>query len=615
MARESNGLVRRGPSSSQFLNQEVIQYLAFVPIWARRQKSQGAAVTTQEKSTFKPVWTRPQESAFNQRRAHPYARPAYDVSRLRTDQVDHAKAFAKRLSRDRTPGHIDAPLTQLEEMAMAVAEARADGVNPRTASKDEFARREFEAFADLSGFDPNLQTEWTKRFPERESLKLASFLLFRAQRAVPRSKKDTVAKPMSIYQNYLALRRVFRARDVELPDSGSVRETLRGLLKRFIRRFGIDQLRPKRVEPVTPDIIRKVLAFVRKGGSTVKGHLWEMQEWVCFIVTAWMVVNLSAGTRKGESTKLPGDVDHNDWFSRSSVTFEMAGRKYVDPPEAVLRMMKEGDYVYLAPKGSKCDQWGTCHGTEPIVLPFHEDDLNAARWLRDIELRWPAHGQQRTSMALFGDRSGEPFTDSVFAGLVMGTLDQVIGAARAKLLSTHSWRVWLASSLRMCDASDARIQAFGRWLNPDSLKIYARISKQEYAEWVDKLMSVRRIDTARTTSLPVMDAAEAIAAWGDQLKFGKNDMLEPWNDKDTTPLVAAPAPLKPGARVSVYWTELQEWYTGTFTSSRVEAADGGGTQRASRIVYDAVGCWSACTAKQLTYYHCLDDEQWRAEPS
>ena len=36
----------------------------------------------------------------------------------------------------------------------------------------------------------------------------------------------------------------------------------------------------------------------------------------------------------------------------------------------------------------------------------------------------------------------------------------------------------------------------------------------------------------------------------------------------------------------------------------------GGTQRASRIAYDAVGLWANCNDKQLAYYHCLDDEQW-----
>ena len=85
------------------------------------------------------------------------------------------------------------------------------------------------------------------------------------------------------------------------------------------------------------------------------------------------------------------------------------------------------------------------------------------------------------------------------------------------MLSPHSWRVWLATSLRMCGASDARIQAMGRWLNPESIKIYARMTKEEYAEWVDKILTVRRIDTARTTNLPIMDAAEAFAQWGVNL--------------------------------------------------------------------------------------------------
>ena len=229
--------------------------------------------------------------------------------------------------------------------------------------------------------------------------------------------------------------------------------------------------------------------------------------------------------------------------------------------------------------------------------------------------RRPCRGDHRKSMPLFADDQGRPFRDATFSDLVMGVLTRVVGATRAQMLSPHSWRVWLASSLRMCNASDARIQAFGRWLNPDSLRIYARISKEEYSEWIDKLMSVRRIDTARTTSLPIMDAADAIAAWGDELRIDGSAMLETWNEHGSAPPSRAPPPpdLNPGDRISVYWTELQAWYQGTFTSSRVEDADGGGKQRASRIVYDATGTWAQCSAKQLTYWHCLDDETWTKE--
>ena len=161
----------------------------------------------------------------------------------------------------------------------------------------------------------------------------------------------------------------------------------------------------------------------------------------------------------------------------------------------------------------------------------------------------------------------------------------------------------------MCGASDARIQAMGRWLNPESIKIYARMTKDEYASWVDKLMAVRRIDTARTTSLPVMDLAGALEAYGEQLNIEKPAFDEAW-EKAPVPERVPPAPLKRGDRLSVYWTEMNEWYAGTFTASRVEQADGGGQQRACCVVYDAQGAWAACSKAKLTFWHCLEDEQW-----
>ena len=584
---------------------------AFQPTWARATDAQAPCVT---RPASQPAMSTACKRGrgrqpSSQARFHPYLQPAHGATLLRPDDVAHAHAFARRLSVDRTPGRIDLPLEDLEEMALAVADARADGINPRTASKNDFAMREFVEFAKLRNFDPNLQTAWTRAFPERESLKLASYLLFRAQRAVPRSKKDMCAKPMSIYQNFLALVRVFKSRDVELPSAAKVRETLRGLLRRFVRRFGIDKLRPKRVEPITPTIVRSCVELAMAGTARVKGAIWSLNEnLTCFMVTAWMVINLPVGSRKGESTKLPGDVDANDWFNRAAVACKHQGRTYVDPPPHIWAQLKEGDQVMLTPRGSKCDTWGTCHGTEPIILPFHDDVLNAARWMRDIELRFPVRGAARHTTPLFADENGRPFNDAVFATYIMDVLCLVLGEARARLYSPHSWRVWLATSLRMCGATDARIQAMGRWLNPESIKIYARITEQEYAEWVDRLMHVQHIDTARTTNLPVMDAADAIAMWGAQLNGDK-----PMDDVHHKPVARArvpPSPLKAGDRVAVYWTEMQEWYTGTFTSSRIEDSDVGGKQRASRIVYDATGKWATCSARQSTYWHCLDDEQW-----
>ena len=577
----------------------------FQPLWVGERRAMGAKDPAPAPAPAQGAAT-----------PHAYVAPAYGNSQLRRDQLVHAHGLAQRLANDRTPGRIDAPFAQLEHMAQAVAEARADGINPRTASKDAFAMREFTAYAADAGFDPNLQTAWTRRFPERESLKLASFLIWRAVRAIPRSRKG-IAKPMSVYQNYLALRRVFRSRDVELPPAGVVRETLRGLIRRFIRRYGLDALRAKRVEPVTPTIVAKMVALAERGDQAVCGIPWTLDNHTCFTVTGWSAVNLSIGSRLGESTELPGDVDENDCYNRESVSHSIGGRTLTDPSPAQLASMTEGDHSAMAPRGSKCDQYGTCHGTEPMILPFHDEPLNASKWLRDMELRTPCRGAARRTTPLFADEAGRPFKRDAFAKMIAAVLTAVLGATRASLYSPHSWRVWLASALRMAGASDARIQAMGRWLNPESIKTYARMSKQEYALWVDKLMHVRHIDTARTTSLPVMDLADAIALMEDskfdqaaQPDLAPTALVGGWDGEPKH--VAGPPPVAPGTRIEVYWTDHGEWFAGTYTSSKVEPADDGGRQRASRVVYDAAGAWAGCSKAQLTYYHCLDDELWRS---
>jgi hypothetical protein len=522
----------------------------------------------------------------------------------------------QRLVRDRTPGWINAPESELRELAFGVAEARADGYNPRTGSKDLFALREFEAFAELRGFDPNLQSEWTRRFPEREEIKFGGYLLFRSQRARGRARGDLFAKPMSIYQNYLALRRVFKGRSVEIPPSARVREALRGLIKRFVRRMGIERLRPRRVEPITPSIVQLVVQMLYRATVRVHGVVWAWRNWVAFIVTAWMVINLQVGSRKGESTKLPGDVDQNDWFTRGSLSWRIDGRVVTDPTEQQLDALVTGrDIARLAPKGAKCDAFGTCHGTEPIVLPYHDHDGNPAWWLAQIERRWPCHGAERGTLPLFCDDKGGVFTDARFGALIMEALVAVLGRARAALFSPHSWRVWLASALRMANASDGLIMAFGRWLNPDSVKIYARLTTEEYGRWMNKIMTIKHIDAARTTSLPPMELAEMMGAWqeflGDKEPHREREGADTFDAEAARQAQHVAPALTRGTRVSVYWTEMEEWYAATVTSTRKVTGDDGRAQRDTHVMYDAVGPWR--TKQQLAYWHCLDDEQWRLE--
>ena len=62
-------------------------------------------------------------------------------------------------------------------------------------------------------------------------------------------------------------------------------------------------------------------------------------------------------------------------------------------------------------------------------------------------------------------------------------------------------------------------------------------------------MSVRHIDTTRTTSLPVMDMADAIEMWGNELSIKNSDQVDQW--RETTPQQEVPPPpLKAGERLS-----------------------------------------------------------------
>ena len=57
---------------------------------------------------------------------------------------------------------------------------------------------------------------------------------------------------------------------------------------------------------------------------------------------------------------------------------------------------------------------------------------------------------------------------------------------------------------------------------------------------------------------------------------------------------------------------MKEWYSGTFKCSRIEDSDDGGKHRACCIVYDAVGQEASLSDADRTFWHCLDDELWKA---
>eukprot|EP00966_Prymnesium_polylepis_P286137 6609489-Prymnesium_polylepis.1 len=136
--------------------------------------------------------------------------------------------------------------------------------------------------------------------------------------------------------------------------------------------------------------------------------------------------------------------------------------------------------------------------------------------------------------------------------------------------------------------------AFGRWLNPESVKIYARLTTEEYARWMNEIMKVTAIDAARPTNLPPMEIADMALEW--QRELGEREHATPRQRHDDFDVRAAdyaegatPTILKKNDRISVFWTDMNTWYDATVTSSRLERGDDGQQQRATHVIYDAVG--------------------------
>ena len=66
------------------------------------------------------------------------------------------------------------------------------------------------------------------------------------------------------------------------------------------------------------------------------------------------------------------------------------------------------------------------------ILRFHDRGDSAARWLRDIDLRNPIKGSNRTKSPLFADAQDAPFRDQSFASLIMETRKATMRESRAK---------------------------------------------------------------------------------------------------------------------------------------------------------------------------------------
>jgi hypothetical protein len=175
------------------------------------------------------------------------------------------------------------------------------------------------------------------------------------------------------------------------------------------------------------------------------------------------------------------------YLTYESLAWLIGGVVITDPSPEMLAAMRPGlDGALLAPPRAKPDQWGEIHCPFPAMLIFRDDDLNAARALRDIELTYPCHGIARKTTPLFSTDSGQPFTHAYLDRMLKTILLSCFGKGVASVFTWHSFRSGLATALHAAGVSDDMIQLMCRWMCPESLHAYRRVGTSEHDGYLQR---------------------------------------------------------------------------------------------------------------------------------
>ena len=343
----------------------------------------------------------------------------------------------------------------------------------------------------------------------RESYVASFALMYTAAFMRPRSKADKEAKPQSAWDAYSHARTVLGEYGCLLPKQATVRRTLKGTLRNYIRgTFDDEVLVPRRKQPFSRAHEKALLtALALRSVSNWSEGAHEMMEWMLAFARC-------IGARKAELCA------GGKWFSRASVTWYLKGRKLRPTPENIAR----ADRVEIRPVASKSDpfnmNWGGCLMTFDIIPGEH---MSVALALRALELKYPVAPDQRSAVPLFFDVDAAaaspddrpmPVAAAWLTARFAELMRLAIGLEQAAARSWHSWRVTLACSLRAAvdgDHPDGRsldiVKLFGRWRSDAAVKIYARLTPDAYARHISASL---RSDAAHLTEASALEAMDNI---------------------------------------------------------------------------------------------------------
>ena len=286
-----------------------------------------------------------------------------------------------------------------------------------------------------------------------------------------------------------------------------------GLIQEHVDTHGPESLLPKSKEPFSFGEIRAMLLLppgtvVRFSGAAIV--VGDNLEWQGCVV--WINMLCTGGFRKEVFALGPGERDGPRKASLHNVVYAAKGVLYREPTLAELHSLAcVGTTAYVIPPPCKNDTTGAKYGNSPVPSMWHPTrTICFAREVIKYELMRGASARARRERPLVLGPGGRSWTKAVLDSFFKALLAYVVTKERAKQLSVHSFRVWLACALLAAGASAEQIMYLLRWSSDAARRLYARMGERSQMALLGATCDVS-LDSVRAHTLLATPGASAPA--------------------------------------------------------------------------------------------------------
>jgi hypothetical protein len=178
-----------------------------------------------------------------------------------------------------------------------------------------------------------------------------------------------------------------------------------------------------------------------------------------------------------------------------------AGAGAVAPTDEEEALAEEREWLHITPPPCKNDRTGTKYGNSPVPAAYHPTrPINFMREVVKYELMRKVAPDRRRQAPLVLGPDGSSWTKKDLDAFFKALLAMVVEPRRARRLSVHSFRVWLAGALLAAGASPEQIMLLLRWSSDAARQLYARLGDQSQVQLIDAAADAT-VDSIRSHTL------------------------------------------------------------------------------------------------------------------